>query len=171
MTGDTLALGQPVHRSGFVTQALYLRGQEAHELERRLGYRSGRLAAGWWLLFLTKMPAPHEFEIAGYSHLSGGVAQGHLARPPDPRTMESRARDEGLDLARVKKGLIRDTFSVLGERPQRLAKVLPVAGEFGGADYPPGSGIPQWKLTKKLPFVVAAFVGPGQVYAGTYQDP
>jgi hypothetical protein len=34
--------------------------------------------------------------------------------------------------------------------------------------YPPGSGIPQWKLVRPLNFRTAAKIGPGALYSGNY---
>jgi len=159
-------LRQTVEESGYFTQAWYLRGQGACELENRLGFRTGRLGAGWWLLFMVEIPRLEEFEFRGHTHLSGGVIRGHLKNPPDPRTAEQRLKDEGYDLTRLKERTIAATFAVLGHK--RLAKVVPVTPPFGAADYPVGSGIPQWELTMKKRFTVAEFVGPGETYQGNY---
>ncbi len=160
-----LAVGATVRRKGYFTKAGFLRGQPCAEIERRLGFRAGRCAQGWWLLFLTEMPRPEDFELRGYSQMSGGVAQGHLPRPPDPRTAEARMAGQGADLSRIKAGLIRDVFRLSG--PDRLAKAVPVAGGTGENDFPPGSGIPQWELTvRALAWQVAAFVPPGRTYDG-----
>ena len=161
-------VGDIVLKRGFFTKALSLRMQPSTEVERRLGYRSGRLAEGWWLLFMLDLPGVDDFEVRGYTHLSGGVTQGHLPRPPDSRTAEQRLRDGGFDLTRIKQNLIRDVFTLAG--PNRLAKAIPVRGEFGADDYPPGSGIAQWTLLPghEKRFKVAAFIGPGQVYSGMY---
>ena len=165
MTG-TLTVGGTAHLRGFFTKALYLRNQPSREIEKRLGYRAGRLDEGWWLCFLLVMPRGDEFEVRGYSQMSGGVAQGHLKSPPDPRNAEQTLKDGGVDLVKVKAGLIASTFRLSG--PERLAKVIPARGEFGENDYPPGSGIPQWTLTKPLQFKVVAFMGPHEDYQGTY---
>jgi hypothetical protein len=159
-------LDEIVFRRGFFTKALWLRMQPADPLEARIGYRSARLADGWWLLFMLEVPRVDEFEVRGYSHLSGGVVQGHLPSPPDPRNAEQRLHDGGYDLARIKSSLIGNSFRIDG--PERLAKVLPVRSEFGLDDYPPGTGIAQWTLTRAKAFRVAAFMGPGQVYDGYY---
>lgn len=169
MSAEPLGVGRIVQMRGFFGKALFLRQQPAAELERRLGYRAGRLREGWWLLFAMKMPAPEGFEVAGYSQMSGGVVQGHLPRPADPRTAEARLRDDGHDLIGLKTRLVEQTFKLTG--PERLAKVVPVAdahGTPGVPDYPPGSGIPQWKLTQGLPWRVAAFVEADGVYGGMY---
>jgi hypothetical protein len=154
--------------SGYFTQAHYVRFQPAAELERRLGYRSGRLGEGWWLCFMMEMPATEDFEVRGFTQMSGGITQGHLASPPDPRNSEQRLKDGGYDLGRIKACLVAATFTLSG--PKRLCKVVPVRGEFGSEDYPPGSGIPQWTLLKSRPkrFKVAARVGQGEIYTGNY---
>jgi hypothetical protein len=138
--------------TGFFTKARFLRRQPASELERRLGYAPGRLAKGWWLLFLEQMPTPDDFEFMGYSYMSGGVSQGHV-RPGPTAEQELKAGKY-------------DVFRLAG--PDRLAKVVPIGGESGSMPYPPGSGFPQWKLIQPLPFGVWGSVGPGQVYSGDY---
>lgn len=151
---------------GFFTKAFWLRMQTSAELERRLGYRTGRMNDGWYLLFLLQMPTPDQFEFRGYSYLSGGVAQGHLANPPDRRNVEQQMRDEGKNLPQIKQRIIQDVFRLDG--PERLAKVIPKRDPFGADDYPAGSGIAQWKLTTPLPFKVVDFFAPGQTYTGFY---
>lgn len=159
----TLAPGQVVPMSGFITKALFLRQQPSHEIERRLGYAPGRLATGWWLLFLQQLPAPPDFEYMGYSYFSGGVAQGHLQPGP---TMEQELRAAGNYLLKLKRRTIAETFRLFG--PDRLAKVIPVAAQAGTMPYPPGSGVPQWKLIRDLNFKVVGKIAAGQVYSGDY---
>lgn len=158
--------GQQKVMKGFFTKALFIRGQSSAEAEKRLGYRAGRLAQGWYLCFLLEMPNVNEFEVRGYSQMSGGVARGHLPKPPDPRNSEQRLNDDGFDLARIKSGLITRTFQLRG--PERLAKVIPKSGEFGDNDYPPGSGIPQWTLVAPKRFIIREFIDPGKMYMGDY---
>jgi hypothetical protein len=155
--------GQTVAMAGFFTKARFLRGQPALELERRLGYAPGRLANGWWLLFLEQMPTPNDFEFMGYSHMSGGVAQGHLRPGP---TAEQQLKSGKFDVFGMKRRTILQAFRLSG--PDRLAKVVPVADQSGLTPYPPGSGLPQWKLIQPLTFKVVAEVRAGQVYLGDY---
>lgn len=165
---EKLTVGGNANLGGYFTKALYLRNQPSREVENRLGYRAGRLDEGWHLCFLLQMPKSDDFEVRGYSQMSDGVAQGHLASPPDPRNAEQKLDADGFDLAKIKANLIANTFRLSG--PERLAKVIPARGGFGENDYPPGSGIPQWTLRKgvRLQFMVAAFVGPGEEYLGFY---
>jgi len=66
----------------------------------------------------------------------------------------------------MKRRTILQIFRLSG--PDRLAKVLPVAGESGTMAYPPGSGVPQWKLIQPLTFRVVGLVAPGAIYTGDY---
>jgi hypothetical protein len=161
-----MKVGDIVRLGGYYTKARFFRGVSATEIERRIGYHSGRLARGWYLLFLLDPLQFSDFEVRGYSQMSGGVPQGHLPNPPDRRNSEQRLRAEGYDLDRIKKETVTDTFCLRGA--DRLAKVIPFAGEFGENDYPPGSGIPQWTLTTIKQFKVAAFVNAGDKYMGDY---
>lgn len=159
-------LGTTIPCKGFFTKAHWLRMQTAAEVERRIGYRAGRLSQGWYLLFLLQKPTPDQFEFRGYSYMSNGIPFGHLPNPPDPRNAEQRLHQGGYDTARMKQGIIQNVFTLSGHN--RLAKVIPARGEFGKLDYPPGSGIEQWTLTVPLPFQVASFIAPGEVYQGNY---
>jgi len=149
--------------TGFITKALFLRQQSSGELERRLGYAPGRLSQGWWLLFLEQMPTPNDFEFMGYSQMSGGVAGGHLRIGP---TAEQQLKSSGNDVFGLKRRVILQTFRLAG--PERLAKVIPINGTSGEMPYPPGSGIPQWKLVQPLSFRVWGSIAPGRVYSGDY---
>jgi len=159
-----LAPGQFVRLTGFFTKARFLRQQPTSELERRLGYAQGRLATGWWLLFLEQMPTPDDFEYMGYSYMSGGAVQGHLRPGP---TAEEQLKAGKFDVFGMKRRTILQTFRLSG--PDRLAKVVPVAEQSGLMPYPPGTGFPQWKLVRRpLTFRVWGRIGPGQVYSGDY---
>lgn len=147
---SALRLGRIVHRRGYVTQLPFVRGKSGRELDRLIGYRAGRMADGWALLELIEMPGPDDFEFRGYSHLSGGIAAG------ESRTAEGRLRDGGYDVAKLKRDVIASKFRVTG--PSRLVKVVPNRVAFGGDDYPPGAGIPQWELKRDLAFRVAALI-------------
>jgi len=158
-----LSPGHSIAMAGFFTKARFLRQQSAPELERRLGYAQGRLGAGWWLLFLQQMPTPNDFEFMGYSHMSGGVAQGQLRRGP---TAEQQLKTGKFDVFGMKRRTILQTFRLSG--PDRLAKVVPIADQSGSMPYPPGTGFPQWKLIQPLTFKVVTRIDPGHVYSGDY---
>jgi hypothetical protein len=145
-----LRLHQSISVDGYVTQHHFLRGQDARELERRVGYGAGRLKDGFYLLFLNRVPKPDEFELKGYSHLPGGKPVGATD------DAEAHLKAGHFDIEKLKLLLIKSKFTVSGS--DRLAKILPFAD---GSSYPPGSGIPQWRLTKKLPCIVAAVIEAG----------
>lgn len=151
---------------GYVTKAKFIRGQSAGELEARLGFRKGRLNGGWRLYFLDEMPRPDDFEYRGYSQMSGGVERGHNPARSDGRTAEDRLRGSGADLMRLKERTVREVFAISGS--ERLAKVVPNDPATGENDYPPGTGIPQWQLTRELVFHLAAKLGLNEVYQGDY---
>ncbi len=157
-------VGAQFSRKGFFSKAIYARGVAPEEVEDRLGFHRGRLAAGWSLAVMEKLPGAADFEFAGYTHWSGGVAQGHLPSPPDPRTAEQRLHDDGCDVERLKLRVIAEVFTLSGAH--RLAKVIP-ATEDG--DYPQGTGVPQWRLVAPMPFRTLAVMGPGERYMGLYQ--
>ncbi len=161
----TLTVGSTIRTRGYVSKALYLRGQTSSELERRLGYRSGRLGHGWHLLFLLQKPRLDEFDLRGYSHLSDGIPRG--GHHPPEAELENEGWTEA-DINRLKRGVVERTFKIAG--PERLVKVVPVIEHSDAETYPPGSGIPQWRLSAELPFRVQAFIGPGDVYRGGYGD-
>jgi len=162
-------VGQTQDLKGDFTKAMYFRSQPAAEVERRVGYRAGRLREGYWLMFLQQMPSAEQFEFGGYSQLSGGIELGHLPQNVGKPTAEDRLRSDGFDLPKLKRKIIAGHFLLMGAG--RLAKIRPVAPAHGGKDepdYPPGSGIPQWTLKVPLRWVAAAFIGPGEVYLGNY---
>lgn len=171
------AVGEIQMLKGFFTSARTIRMQPAAELERRLGFRFGRLSQGYWLMFLTKLPTVEQFEYRGMTHMSGGIFQGHKPEHRNDPNAEQLLQAQGVSLggnANQSKGAkhatLQDTFTLHGH--MRLAKVRPIAAPVGDPnvpDYPPGSGFPQWELTVSLPWVAAAFVGPGKTYEGVYQ--
>ena len=63
-------LGQFYCEKGFIGKLSYIRGQSSAEIEKRVGYRAGRLSSGWVLLVMLKKPAPDQFSLGGYSQNS-----------------------------------------------------------------------------------------------------
>lgn len=137
-----LALHQIITEKGYVSDARFLWGNVA-ELERKLGYHAGRLKNGFFVAHLLRIPDHGEFDLAGYSNtaahkfvMPGGV---------DPDKLKEIARKE----------MIRIGCS-------RLVKIFPVtrhdANMPDDEQYPPGLGIPQWKLTQPVPMRVFQYV-------------
>jgi hypothetical protein len=77
---DELKIGDIVCRSGDVTQLNYLLNVTPGELENRLGYETGRLRLGWYLLLLEQSVAAGEFTWGGTTEFSGGT---------DPKRVET----------------------------------------------------------------------------------
>ncbi len=161
-TGNAdLIPGRMVRRAGRFTKAAYLTGVGPREIEGRLGYRKGRLDPGWWLLFLTEMPGPDDFEVRSLGQGPAAATHGQAAEPP--------ARPA--DLRRTKERLIAEVFSLKGSA--RLAKAVAKAGplsELEEPDHVGDSGIPQWELRpdRALTWKVAAFLRAEEVYNGFF---
>lgn len=151
-------VGQSVKCKGYVTQLKFVVGKSSKAMETLIGYKAGRLAGGWALLAMKRLPKASEFEFRGYSYMSGGVIEGHKDENRGGKTAEVRLRDGNFDLEKLKAKTIADVFAVSGSN--RLVKVVPRDPPSGRKDYPPGSGVPQWELIKPLPFKVLSVMGP-----------
>jgi hypothetical protein len=162
-------VGDTIDMTGYFLQLKFIRGQSPAELERRIGFRPGRLSQGWYLFFMLRLPTPDDYEMHGYTHFSGGMVQGHLTHATRPPIQEQRLTlEQGWSAADVRRFKERQiaTFSISGF--ERLAKVIPIIDHSAIETYPPGSGIPQWKAVKPLPFRVKAALGPNQAYTGDW---
>ena len=137
---------------GYITQERYLKYKSLEQMERLLGFQRNRLKEGAVVAALDQMPAKNGFELAGYSQ----VAEHKL-----PKDFTS-----GLEVAKLKEILTKEIFTLTGEK--RLVKVLPITKHkvnmSNDLQYPPGQGIPQWRLTGMLFARVVAVVLPGRVY-------
>lgn len=158
----SLTVGASLSLRGYVLIASHIRGRSPVLLEQVLGYRPARLSQGWYLLFLLDPVAASEFELHGHTHFSGGKAKD------SPLTAEQDLRARGVDVDRIKGRQAVERFKVQG--PDRVAKVVPVIEHTDVETYPPGSGIPQWRLVVPKRFKVKAFVAPGAIYLGDYSD-
>jgi hypothetical protein len=128
---------------GYITVAKSVRGRTSKELEYLLGYRSGTLDAGAFIGVLRNLPDVAQFELAGYSQ----VADHHQESYAD------------LDVDKLKRMVRYDYWKTYGDH--QPVKVFPVKLNLSGIpneDYPPGAGVPQWKLTDLLNVEIVAFV-------------
>ena len=113
------------------------------EIERLLGFHAGRLAPGATFVKLDALPGRDGFELAAYSQ----TAEHHYAPPPnlDPEKLKAIAMSR---------------WSLSGG--DRLIKVVAAVGHDRGMEpddqYPPGAGVPQWKLITPLQGTVVAEV-------------
>jgi hypothetical protein len=134
-------IGDRAKVSGYVTQEKYLTGRTLSDLERYLGFKSGRLAMGATFLKLDRVPGQAGFELAGYS-----MTAAHRHTTP-----------EGLDISKLKE-LVLAKWTLVG--PDRVVKVWPQIRNDPAMDpdeqYPPGSGVPQWRLLAEIDATVVA---------------
>ena len=118
-------------------------GRTLSVLERYLGFREGRLRLGATFVKLTRLPAEGEFELAGYSM----TAQHRQVTP------------SGLDVHKLKRQAM-SRWTLAG--PDRLIKVIPAVEHDPNIDpddqYPPGDGVPQWRLARgvSIPGIIVA---------------
>lgn len=154
-----MQVGEVVKYKGYITKYTFVRRRNAKQLETLIGYRAGSLGEGWALLFLNKLPGASDFEFRGYTHFLDGIPN-NFSDLPDRKTCENMLLEDGVDLAKLKERIVKDVFKLRGT--DRLVKVVPNKAMDKKA-YKIGSGIPQWELTTKLPFKVAALIPPGGV--------
>jgi hypothetical protein len=132
-----------VLRKGFITQDKFLLGQTLIDLEKRLGYKTGRFLKGIWVGVCLKLPGQAQFDVKGYSQVAG----------------HKEMNLEGVEVDQVRKIAL---SRMRTDGPDRVVKVFPAIGHdtnlTNDEQYPPGLGIPQWDLTTPLPFRIISFV-------------
>lgn len=137
---------------GCITQERYILGKSLPELEQILGFQKGRLDTGIVVAALIQLPSTRQFELLGYSQVAEHRFGGDATK--------------GLDVSKLKEMVLKDTFTLTGNK--RLVKVMANTPHSDLLDndlqYPPGLGVPQWKLTSRIPARVIAIVLPGKVY-------
>lgn len=122
--------------TGYITAERSLLGQNLREIERRLGYQSGRLRKGAFFMLLLETPTIEDssFELRGYSSV-----------PEHKFKMSS-----GLDEKKLKEIKVNNWRS----KNIQLIKVIPIIGHDknlkNDIQFPPGDGVPQWKLTRRF---------------------
>jgi len=137
----------PVNLRGFFTTQIWLQGQTLREIEKRLGFDSGRFSQGVWFTTAVRLPQPEEFEFAGYSQVAG-----HHTKEIYGDINSSLNKQENAILNQKRLNVIRNEWSLYGNK--RLIKVIPMIGHSlmmgDNYQYPPGSGIPQWKIVAPI---------------------
>jgi hypothetical protein len=129
--------------TGFFTSQDWLRGKTLPEIERLLGYGPGRLSTqGAAVYAFTRIPEDWEFEVAGYTNVSGGMKTDPSWDAAD-KAAAAYYQKTGLQSSQARlKTNARATMTVNGSN--RLIKVKPL---LDGNSYPPGLGIPQWRVS------------------------
>ena len=147
-----MLLHEIIQIKGCITQEHYIKGRSFAELERILGFQTGRLDKGIVVAALTQLPAAHQFELLGYSQVA------EHKHSPDAT--------KGLDVKKLKEIVLKEAFTLFGYK--RLVKVMANQSHNdqlnNDTQYPPGQGVPQWKLTSPVDAKVVAIVLPGKVY-------
>jgi len=137
---------------GCITQEKYIKGRTLSELESILGFHAGRLAQGATVAALLQVPSKSQFNLLGYTQ----VAEHKI----------NQQTFKGLDTDKLKDLLLGETFTTVGVN--RLVKVLAKTNHSkemnDDEQYPPGWGVPQWKLTAEMPAQVIADLNPGERY-------
>jgi len=138
--------------SGCITQEHFIKGKTLSELERLLGFQKGRLANGAVVAALIQMPTAHQFDLLGYSQ----VAQHKFGS----------TATAGLDKDKLKEMVIKEVFTLAGNK--RLVKIMANSSHNNHLDndvqYPPGSGVPQWKLAGRVSARVINIIEPEMVH-------
>ena len=67
-----IILGQLATLTGNVTTLQWIKPGFEADTEAALGYHRGRLAQGYWIMVLKRLPQPHEFTFDGTTLNSGG---------------------------------------------------------------------------------------------------
>ncbi len=159
-----LVLGTLVDLKGDVTQNRWVGARSARDLERSLGYSTGRLSAGWTVILLKQTLQPADFRFSGLTIRSGGreglpadtPAADQLRRHVSDIVLAERGAAGYLDLQ--KKALA----SITPTGPDRIVKIIPVtphnAGMAPADQYPMGGGGLQWTLIRPCSFLVAMTV-------------
>jgi hypothetical protein len=137
---------------GCITQERYIKGKTLPELERLLGFQKGRLDNGIIVAALIQLPTVNQFELLGYTQLAEHKFNAESTK--------------GLDVDKLKEMVLKDTFTLVGNK--RLVKVMANTPHNENLNndlqYPPGQGIPQWKLTSRVSARVLEKLMPGEVY-------
>jgi len=148
---DKLAIGAILdHVSGYITLRKYVIGQTLSELEKRLGYHTGRLSKGVFIGVPTVLPNLLGFEFAGYS-----MVPDHKFTEKFPTVDQNN---------KILRKLVLEQWSIQQGHPNQLVKLFPVISHSQTMDndgqYPPGNGVPQWKISARnpIPFKIVGYL-------------
>ena len=134
-----------IHITGFFTSQGWLHRKTLAELELLLGYHNGRLGtSGAAVYAFTRVPETWEFEVAGYTNVSGGMKTDPSWAAADKAAAAYYERTGLRSSETVLKDNARAVMTIHGSNC--LVKIKPL--QSGPSDtYPPGRGIPQWRVS------------------------
>ncbi len=131
---------------GFFTSQRWLRGKTLTEMESLIGFRTGRLSTlGASVYGFSRIPENWEFELAGYTNVSGGMKTDTAWVAADRAAALYYANSGMRSAETVRMDNARSSMTISG--PNRLIKVKPLLGDPTDT-YPPGQGIPQWRVSE-----------------------
>jgi hypothetical protein len=159
-----LVAGQRVSSRGCVSRLNWVGARAPALIEQALGYQNGRLSLGYAIGLLIEPIRANQVEFAGLTLRSGGRDGAPLA---DPKLDEQRVKvhermvlEYGSDsVAKMLENLAKDSRNLIGS--ERIVKIYPVIehrGENPQEEYPMGGGGPQFILTERHDFLIAAVV-------------
>ncbi|SDE31391.1 hypothetical protein [Rhodospira trueperi] len=159
-----LAVGQIRGFRGNVTTLQWIKPGAERMTERSLGYHTGRLAKGYWVLLLKQALSPADFQFFGTTLRSGGRAG--LPAATEAEDQARRSVHESILAERGAGGYAALQMHVLRNigitGPQRIAKVLPTLQHVDTMapcdQYPMGGGGLQWNIVRNCSFLVAVQV-------------
>ena len=153
-----------LHLDGFFTQQLWLQGQSMPEIEKRLGFHAGRLKEGCIILAAIKVPEAGDFEFAGYSQVAAHKTAQQYG------SLNQTSNKSEADAYAIRKKNVMAGWGTYGQ--SRLIKILPGIRHNSALtndyQYPPGTGIPQWKLVKQVAFKVINILAPAEYPNGRF---
>ncbi len=149
---------------GNFTMLGFIEAYSTADLERRLGFHTGRLSKGYAIFVLAQgqQLSPREIELLGSTRWSGGFSSG--ANANDRADLEDLLRARGQDALQLKQKVC-DFFAKRGARTP--AKVVPITVHAPGMQYPDASalgaetrsGVPQFNLLVPRLFSVVKVQG------------
>ena len=154
--GRTTAVSQPpVQRptTGYFTMLKYiLRARSFEHLEDLTGYRRGRLSAKGLLIYrFLRLPEISEFEVRGSTITPEQKWNAEDRKTREAELAKTAAYHQNTKVPsfdEIQKRNARSTMAVAGDNT--LVKLYPLDSQPIDATeegYPPGHGIPQWRLT------------------------
>lgn len=164
--------GQRISSGGCVTRLNWVGARAPALIEKALGYQQGRLSLGYAIGLLIEPIRANHVEFGGLTLRSGGRDGAPLK---DPKLDEQRTRvhDRMIveygqhSVAKMLENLAKDPRNLIGD--ERIVKIYPVIGHKGEnpqEEYPMGGGGPQFILTERHDFLIAAVVS-GDCIAAT----
>ena len=133
-----LEVNKIIFAKRYFTERKFFHGT-LHDLDIKIGYHGTRLAKGFFIAQLLKIPDLNEFELWGYS-----ITPAHKYINP-----------KNIDIQKLK-AITRNHFLQIGSN--NLLKIFQITMHNINMDddmqYPIGIGIPQWKLVQPVPMKI-----------------